>query len=173
MPASSAPPPITNADSPAYSALRSANGVLSPNSLDSAYSNTGVQYAPQPQRAKTPVSAAKQLVSPPSSAPIPYNNLISPLPRSPLSATPFRMREGSESLKEHKDSDSYKGREGKLEWDRTDYREWDRLPRSARASPIPLISRSPAPLPPRSANRPGSAMSQRTPVAVPQHEGMI
>ena len=51
-----------------------------------------------------------------------------------------------------------------------DYRDRDRLPKSARASPIP---RSPVPLPMRSANRPGSAMSQRTPVAVPQHEGMI
>jgi exocyst complex component 8 len=169
---SSSPPPIGSADSPAYSGIKSPNGVLSPNSVDSAYSNVNTgPVPPQPPRARTPVAAAKHL--PPLSAPAPNTNLISPLPRSPMSAAPFRIREVSESLREHKDSDSYKSREGKSDWDRTDYRDRDRLSRSARASPIPHIPRSPVLLPPRSANRPGSAMSQRTPVAVPQHEGMI
>ena len=82
------------------------------------------------------------------------------------------MRERSETFKEREESDSYRSKESKSDrdWDRTDYRDKERLPKSARASPI---LRSPAPLPPRSSNRPGSAMSQRTPVAVPQHEGMI
>lgn len=170
--ASSAPSPISG-DPPSYTGIQSSNGVLNPNSVDSAYSNinnTGVQIAPQPARARTPVSAAKHLISPPLSAPIPHSNLISPLPRSLMSATPFRMRERSESFREHKDSDSFRSREAKSEWDRTEYQDRDRLPNSARASPIPPI---PVPLPPRSANRPGSAVSQRTPVAIPQHEGMI
>jgi hypothetical protein len=111
------------------------------------------------------MSAARHLISPsPISAPMPNNNLISPSLRSPMSTASFRMRERSDSLREQKDSDSY----GSRDWDRADYR--DRPPLSARASPVP---RSPVPLPMRSANRPGSAMSQRTPVAVPQHEGMF
>ena len=162
------PPPVDNDDSPAYSAIKSPNGVLSQNSVDSTHSNinTDTENVPQPPRARTPISAAKYLFSPPLSAPMPNNNVISPLLRSPMSTASFRMRERSESFREQKDSDSYRSRD----WDRTDYRDRDRPPKSARASPIP---RSPAILPPRSANRPGSAMSQRTPVAVPQHEGMI
>jgi hypothetical protein len=164
------PPPIDKDDLLAHSAIMSANSVLSQNSVDSTYSNinTGIQNLPQPlpPRARTPVSAAKHLVSPPVSAPMPNNNLISPLLRSSMSTASFRMKERSESFREQKDSDSYKSRD----WDGTDYRDRDRLPKSARASPIP---RGPIPLPLRSANRPGSAMSQRTPVAVPQHEGMI
>ena len=164
MAPSPVPPPGDKDDLPAYSAVKSANGVLSQNSVDSTYSNfnTDMENVPQPPRARTPVSAAKHLFSPPLSAPMPNNNLISPLLRSPMSSASFRMRERSESFREQKDSDSY----------RTDYRDRDRPPKSARASPIP-IPRSPVTLPPRSANRPGSAMSQRTPVAVPQHEGMI
>jgi hypothetical protein len=164
---SAAPPPLNRRRF--QNLMPESNGVLSPNSVDSAYSNvdTGVQNVPPPPRARTPVYAAKHLAAP-LSAPMPHSNLISPLPRSPISAAPFRMREVSESLREHKDSDSSKS---KLDWDRTDYR----LSRSARASPAPPPGpRSPVqPLPPRSNNRPGSAMSQRTPVAVPQHEGMI
>lgn len=73
-----------------------------------------------------------------------------------MSATPYRTRDRADSFRD-REPDGTGG-----------YRE--RLPRSARASPVP---RSPAPLPPRSGNRPGSAMGQRTPVAVAQHEGMI
>ena len=169
MALSPAPPPMDDNDElPAYSAIKSANSVLSQNNVESAYSNinTGMQNVLQLPRARTPVSAVKHLVSPPVSAPMPNNNLISPLLRSPMSTASLRMRDRSDSFREQKDSDSYRSRD----WDRTDYRERDRPPKSARASPIP---RSPVPLPLRSANRPGSAMSQRTPVAVPQHEGMI
>ncbi|KAF8807915.1 hypothetical protein BYT27DRAFT_7190004 [Phlegmacium glaucopus] len=173
-PASPAPPSTSNTDSlypppPATAALKSPNGVLSANSsVGSIYSNVNTplysarpQHSFQPPRARTPVSATKY-IAPPLSAPMPKVNLVSPLPRSPASAASFRMRERSDSLREREDSDSYRSKEGKS--------DWDRMPKSARASPI---MRSPAPLPPRSANRPGSAMSQRTPVAVPQHEGMI
>ncbi|KAF8913204.1 hypothetical protein CPB84DRAFT_1760651 [Gymnopilus junonius] len=101
-------------------------------------------------RARTPVSASQQ----PGSAPIPGAPVASPLPRPMVSATSYRTRERSGSFKDRDGSESYR----------------ERPPRSARASPVP---RSPAPLPPRSANRPGSSMGQRTPVAVAQHEGMI
>ena len=166
MALSPVPPPIDDKDDlPAFSAVKSANSVLSQNSDTYSNINNGAQNVPQPLRARTPVSAAKHLVSPqPISALMPNNNLISPALRSPMSTASFRMRERSESFKEQRDSDAY----GSRDWDRTDYR--DRPPMSARASPVP---RSPVPLPLRSANRPGSAMSQRTPVAVPQHEGMI
>lgn len=72
-----------------------------------------------------------------------------------MSATPYRSRDRADSFRDREPD----GTEG--------YRE--RLPRSARGSPVPRT----APLPPRSANRPGSAMGQRTPVAVAQREGMI
>ena len=102
------------------------------------------------------MSAVQQPPTTPVSAPVPAVPLASPLPRPPLSAAPYRSRDRADSFRD-KETDGTES-----------YRE--RLPRSARASPVP---RSPAPLPPRSANRPGSAMGQRTPVAIAQHEGMI
>ncbi|PPQ79863.1 LOW QUALITY PROTEIN: hypothetical protein CVT25_002919 [Psilocybe cyanescens] len=183
-----APPPISNSDSlypppPQSAALKSPNNFMTPNSVGSTYSNPGrfesanngttaplfsarqnaTNYPLSAMaRARTPVSAVQQQqATTPVSAPItniPNVPLASPLPRPPMSATPYRTRERSDSIK---DRDNY-GSDG--------YRERDRPPRSARASPVP---RSPIPPPPRSAARPGSAMGQRTPIAVPQHEGMI
>ncbi|KAF8167544.1 hypothetical protein B0H34DRAFT_669962 [Crassisporium funariophilum] len=184
---SPAPPPIGNGESlypppPPSAGIKSPSGVLSPNSVGSAYSNFNntplfsarPQLANYPTRARTPVSSVQQQQqqqsTTPVSAPMPPLSLASPLPRTPMSAAPFRMRERSESIRDRdrEAADLYRERSESAR--ERDYRERDRPPRSARASPVP---RSPAPVPPRSANRPGSAMGQRTPVAVPQHEGMI
>lgn len=120
--------------------------------------NTTPLYSARPPpsamaRARTPVSASQQ-PSTPGSAPIPGVPVASPLPRPTMSATPYRTRERSDSFKDREGSESYR----------------ERPPRSARASPVP---RSPVALPPRSANRPGSSVGQRAPIAVAQHEGMI
>lgn len=130
------------------------NGTTAP--LFSLRQNTPNYSLSSMARARTPVSAVQQPVTTPISAPAPAVPLASPLPRPPMSATPYRTRDRADSFRD-REPDGTGG-----------YRE--RLPRSARASPVP---RSPAPLPPRSGNRPGSAMGQRTPVAVAQHEGMI
>ncbi|KDR85544.1 hypothetical protein GALMADRAFT_234471 [Galerina marginata CBS 339.88] len=197
---SAAPPPINRRRSPAPAAQRSASpapsastnpdslypsstglnfpAVISPSieRFDSDVSNTTTPLFSSRQnpsnfplsamaRARTPVSAVRQLQpSTPVSAPIPAVPLASPLPRPPMSATSYRTRELSGSFRAEDDresADSYR--------DNRD-RERDRPPRSARASPVP---RSPIPPPPRSANRPGSSMGQRTPIAVAQREGMI
>lgn len=159
------PPPIGNSDSLYPPPLDS---IKSPSALNSSTSNSsysgirmdtpgsvpplfsGRQNGNYPTRARTPVSA-----STPTSALVPAVPVAAPSPRPPLSATPYRSRDRS---------DSFRDREGL-----SGYRE--RPPRSARASPIP--GSPAAPLPPRSANRPGSSMGGRTPVAVPQHDGMI
>lgn len=107
-------------------------------------------------------TSAQQDSVPPNSAPVPQMNLSSPLPRPPMSAAPFRMRERSDSVKDR----DVLGLEGAREGG--GYHE--RPPRSVKASPAP---RTPAVPPPRSANRPGSTLGQRTPVAIAQHEGMI
>lgn len=131
-----------------------ANGTTAP--LFPLRQNTANYPLSSMPRPRTPMSTVQQSTTTPISAPVPAVPLASPLPRPPMSAVPYRSRDRADSLRD-RESDSNEG-----------YRE--RIPRSARASPVP---RSPAPLPPRSANRPGSAMGQRTPVAVAQHEGMI
>lgn len=184
-PPSSAPPPIGDSDSLypplPMSAITQSSNLKSPNNLmspSSAYSNAGrfeisnsttaplfstrqnaTNYPLSAMaRARTPVSSVQQLqqATTPLTAPIPNVPLASPLPRAPMSATPYRMRDRSDSIKDRDGSESY--------------RERERPPRSARGSPVP---RSPIPPPPRSSARPGSSMGQRTPVAVPQREGMI
>jgi len=172
------PPPIGNASflyPPSSAGLKTPTNIMSPNSgyantghfeipgdttapLFSARQNTTNYPLSAMARARTPVSAVQQQQRPttPVSAPVPAVPLSASLPRPPMSASPFRSRDRS---------DSFKDREGDSS---ESYRE--RPPRSARASPIP---RSPTILPARSANRPGSAMGQRTPVAVAQREGMI
>ena len=161
------PPPTGNAGSlqpPPSAGLKSPGSILSTNNgrfeipnatapLFSLRQNTPNYPLSSLARARTPVSAVQQPVTTPVSAPVPAVPLASPLPRPPMSAAPYRPRDRADSFRER-------------EQDNESYRE--RLPRSARASPVP---RSPAP---RSGNRPGSAMGQRTPtVAVAQHEGMI
>ncbi|KAF9486401.1 hypothetical protein BDN70DRAFT_869926 [Pholiota conissans] len=156
------PPPIGNNDSlyPPSEGMRSP-GIISPGAANSSYSNmrydANNSVAPllsarqNMARSKTPVSSA----STPMSAPPPSVPVTAPIPRPPVSATTYRTRDRSGSIKDREGSEGY----------------FERPVRSARASPVP---RSPAvPLPPRSANRPGSSMGGRTPVAVPQHEGMI
>ena len=116
-------------------------------------------------RARTPVSTATQYEQSslaPTSAPVTQANFASPLPRPPMSAIPFKMPDRSDSVR-GKDSSV-------LENAKDNIMAYDRPMRSARASPA---LRMPG-LPLRSANRPGSATGQRTPVAaVAQHEGMI
>lgn len=113
-------------------------------------------------RARTPISQYEQSSFSPTSAPVTQANFASPLPRPPMSAMPFKMRDRSDSVRS-KDSSV-------LESAKDSAMAHDRPMRSARGSPAP---RMPGP-PLRSANRPGSATGQRTPVAaVAQHEGMI
>jgi len=170
------PPPSAGLMSPTVN-------IVSPNSVGSAYSNnprldtTTPLYSGRPNPGnypsfsgmrppRTPASTLQQQqTTTPVSAPMPGPSLASPLPRSPMSAAPFRMRERSDSFRDREvsGSESYSAREATFR---------DRPPRSARASPVP---RSPVPLPPRSANRPNTPLGggPRTPVAVAQHEGMI
>lgn len=179
------PPELTdsraneNSHPPSSAALR--HNILSSTSVSSAHPtrfengpanaplfssrSNQVPYPPlSALRARTPVStAAQQDSAAPNSAPVPQTNLSSPLPRPPMSAAPFRLRERSDSVK---DKDII-GWESTREGEGTYY---DQPSQSAKASTAPRTLGGP---PPRSANRPGSAMSQRTPVAVAQHEGMI
>ncbi|PPQ99518.1 hypothetical protein CVT24_005308 [Panaeolus cyanescens] len=171
------PPPQLNLEDAEYT-MPSAS-LRSPGSGNSGYSNmtsrlgdntpsnapllnARLPYPPSALRSRTPTQTQSNT---PGSAPMSNVPLASPLPRQPASATPYRMRDRSDSYR----SDGHReGSESGADPSGS-YRE--RPPRSARASPTP---RSPVPLPPRSANRPGSAMGQRTPVAaVAQREGMI
>jgi hypothetical protein len=117
-------------------------------------------------RARTPnsiVAQHEQSLLPPISAPVSQTNFASPLPKPPMSAMPYKLRDRSDSVRS-KDSSALEGsRESSI--------AYERPMRSARASPAPRLTGTGPPL--RSANRPGSAMGQRTPAAVAQHEGMI
>ena len=189
-----APPPPLNNESlyalpstnealvPPSAGFKPGGSVLSPNSAGSTYSSrfenastNAPLFSSRPNpvplsavRARTPVSAAlhQEQAYPPNSAPVPQTNLTSPLPGPPLSAMPQWMRDRSDSVKTNGPDGQRTGteREGGGMYN-------EHAPRSARGSPA---QRTPAVVPSRSANRPGSAMGQRTPAAaVAQHEGMI
>lgn len=161
------PPPIGNGDSlyPPPSDDTKLLNALSPSTANSSYSRMETPnyvaplFSARQSSNNYPASASTRSRTPVSSATSALASALPPVaapsPRPPLSATPYRTRDRSDSFRDRDGLDSYR----------------ERPPRSARASPAP---RSPAvPLPPRSANRPGSSMGGRTPVAIPQHDGMI
>jgi len=101
-------------------------------------------------RARTPISDIEHT----SSAPVSQTNFVSPLPRPPMSARPLRVRDRSDSVKS-KDSRASENTRESTPHER---------PIVPRMNGLPSL---------RSSSRPGSAMAQRTPIAVAQHEGMI
>jgi len=104
-------------------------------------------------RARTPVLDVAQHEHT-TSAPVSQTNFVSPLPRQPMSAKPLRVRDRSDSVKSKDSRASDSTRES------TPYER-------------PVVPRLNGLPPLRSSSRPGSAMTQRTPIAVAQHEGMI
>jgi hypothetical protein len=171
-PASNHPPPLPGNDAPIQQAAES-NPDPAPYSarLESGPANqpqfssrtNQSSYPPSALRARTPISDVTQQEHNPlplTSAPVPQTNFVSPLPRPPMSAS-LRMQDRSDSIKSKDSRASENTKESNT--------AYERPMRSAKPSPAPRINGPP----PLRSSRPGSAMGQRTPVAVAQHEGMI